>query len=204
MSEDYSSAFPAFAFAGVAKHRQGWGEPVSIRVEPPVSDRPNEYVCAGTCTLLGGPLRPARSSTPQHAYALAFRLLRYLLSDFALFDGSGKAFALPRVPPEEDDWRRTEPTPETGMTLHVQPVDSEGEIRPFVAGVSVPKAENDGYTADVRFGAINAPTITIRAKTPADTFYSGIEWIEDRLDTDGLVLLGLWNEPIELPKRPKS
>jgi hypothetical protein len=80
----------------------------------------------------------------------------------------------------------------------------EGEIRPFVAGVLIPKAENDGYTAEVLYGAMNAPTITIRAETPADAFFSGIEWIAARLHAEGFVPLGLWNEPIELPKRPKS
>lgn len=204
MSDNSATAFPTFAFDGIAQHRRAWRAPVSIRVKSPVWDRPDEYVCAVSCVLEEELARPVRSSTPEHAYALTFRFLRFMLSDFSLFDASGNRFYLPRVAPEEDDFVIPDHTPESGVRIHAESVGPDGVIRPFAVGVSPPQAVEDGYVAEVRYGPKEPLAIVVRARTPADAFYSGLDWIEERLGANRLTLLGLWNEPIELPKRPKG
>lgn len=204
MSESSAASLPEFVFNGVALHRRGWQAPVSISVAPPICARPNEYVCAVSCVLEEELARPVRSSTPEHAYALTFRFLRFMLAEFSLFDRGGNPFHLPRVVPEEDDFVIPERTPESGIRVHARAVGPDGEIRPFAVGVSAPHPVEDQYAAEVRYGAKDPAAVLVRAPTSADAFYAGLDWIENRLTADRLTLLGLWNMPIELPKRPTS
>lgn len=76
-------------------------------------------------------------------------------------------------------------------------------MRPFYIGVSVPESDN-GYSAKVFYGSRRSPVEATRGADAADAFYNGIAWIEARLNADGLVLLDIWNMPVEVPKRPKS
>lgn len=201
--EDGGKALALFEFVGTAVHRRGgWNVPASIRVKPPFSDRPNEYVCPVECALFLGKPHLVRAGEPQHAYSLAFQLLRFMLSDFTLKDASGAEIPLPRVLPYENDipLRRS---PETGYGQGGDAVDATGAVRALYVGVSAPKRKN-GYSARVFYGSRRYPAKIMRRATASEAFYSGIDWIEARLDADGLVLLDIWNMPIELPTRPKS
>jgi hypothetical protein len=191
-----------FEFSGIAVHRRGWRKPVSIRVEPPFSDRPSEFACKVDCSLIDTGIRPIRADEPQHAYSLAFRFLRIVLSDFALFADDGTSFTLPRVPPWDDDWIRPDVLPERGFKMRANAVGPEGELGPFPVAVSAPRPDNDGYAAEVEFGIKDQTAATVHAETLPEAFYAGIDWIAGRLEEDAITLLDLWNEPNELPKRP--
>lgn len=90
------------------------------------------------------------------------------------------------------------------MRVHAEAVGPDGDVRPFAMSVSVPKAVDDEYLVEVRYERKEPPAKTIRGKTATEAYYAGIDWIEDRFNRDRVTLLGLWNEPIELPKRPKT
>jgi hypothetical protein len=192
-----------FEFRGFAQHNRGWQSDIYIRVGPPMSDRPDEFVCAIECPFIFTDVHRVRAGDPQHAYALAFRLLRFMLSDFSLFDGDGSHFSLPRLPPEEEDWIHSDPEPEQGIRIHADAIGPDGVLRPFAVGVSPPTADGDGYSAEVRYEKREPPAAIVRGKTPTEVYYAGIQWIETKIEADRLTLIGLWNEPIRLPKRPR-
>ena len=193
----------SFAFSGIARHRRGWTTPIEIRVAAPILDRPEEYISVIECALFLSKPHAVRSNDAQHSYALAFRLLRSMLSDFSFESGTGIPFYLPRIPPEEDDWKFNHQTPDTGYGFGGDAVDSTGAVRRFYVGGSVPKPEN-GHTTDINYGSHQTIVETLYGSNVLDAFYNAIEWIETCLDADGLVLLDIWNMPLELPKRPKA
>jgi hypothetical protein len=192
-----------FGFSGTAVHRRGWRKPISIRVEPPFSDRPNEYVCPVECSLIDTGIRPIRAGEPQHAYSLGFRFLRMMLNDFTLFGADGAQFDLPRVSPWEDDWVPYDPPPERGFKMRTNAVGPEGELGSFFVSVSAPNPVNDGYASEVRYDREEPPAMIVRGKTLPDAYYAGIDWLTDRLDNDRITLVDRWNEPTEIPKRPE-
>jgi hypothetical protein len=191
-----------FTFVGTAVHRRGrWSTPTSIRVATPYCDRPDEYVCSVECPIFLRKPHLVRSIGPQYAYSLAFQLLRFMLSDFVLEDRAGEEVRLPRVRPYRRDIPLRE-APETGYGRYGDAVDSTGRVRSHYVGVSVPKHKGD-YVARVFYGSSQYPAKIMRGATASEAFYSGIDWIKARLDADGLVLLDIWNMPVEFPKRPK-
>lgn len=193
-----------FEFSGTAVHRRGWRKPVSIRVEPPFSDQPKEYVCPVACSLIDGKIRLIRAGEPQHAYSLAFRFLRTMLSDFVLFGNDGSRFDLPRVAPWEDDWVPYDPPPERGFKMLPNAVGPDGELGLFFVSVSAPSPVDDGYAAEVRYGREEPSAALVRGKTVPEAYYAGIDWLTDQLEKDRITLLDCWNEPNELPKRLKT
>ncbi len=194
--------FEDFEFAGTAVHRAGWRTPVHIRVGRPFSDRPGEFVSFLECALFQRKPHPVRAGSAQHAYAIAFRLVRSMLSDFSFEDRLGNPVLLPRIPPEEDDWNLNHHVPDQGFGTWGVAVDCEGGARDFYIGVSAPKP-TDSNSTEVYYGARGKLVEIVQGSSVNDAFYNGIELIEARLDSEGLVLLDIWNMPLKFPKRPK-
>lgn len=198
------STFPAFAFEGLARHRRGWHRQILISVQPPYSDRPEEFVCPVHCSLISEKAYPIRAGEPQHAYSLAFRFLRQMLSDFSLFALDGTRFDLPRIAPWEDDWKAHDPPPEQGFRMFPTAVGPAGKLGLFFVSVSAPRRVDGGYEADVYYGTEERPATLVRAMTLPEAYYAGIDWLHEQLQKDRITLLDCWNEPSEIPKRPLS